>query len=152
MEDLEGRVCSVCGFNHGVRLSKKEKLFSYLVGESGRQQLDTLMGDTPRDEWQVDNVIEKFDRHCNPNVNETLERYRFSTNIQSSGETIDSYVTELKLLAKTCHLGTLRVSLFRDRIVCGIDNASMKDSLLLFKNGRIVQNLTRFSTPFGRYR
>jgi len=92
------------------------------------------MGDTSRDEWQVDNVIEKFDRHCNPSVNETVERYRFFTKNQGSGETNDSYVTELKLLAKTCHFGTLRDLLFRDRIVCGINNASMRERLLREKN------------------
>lgn len=95
--------------------SKKVKLFSYLVGKSGREQLDTLMGDTSRYEWQVDNVIEKFDRHCNPSVNQTVERYRFFTKSKGSGETIDGYVTELKLLVKTCHFGTLRDSLIRDR-------------------------------------
>lgn len=112
---------------------KKVTLFSYLVGESGRELLDMLMGDAARDTWKLTDIIKKFDGHCNPCVNETVECYRFFTKNQSSSEAIDSYVTELKLLAKTCHFGPLRDSLIRDRIVCGINNASMRERLLCEK-------------------
>ena len=109
---------------------KKVKLFCYLVGESGRELLDTLMGDEPMSAWTLEGIISKFDDHCNPSINETVERYRFFTRNQSGSETIDSYVTELKLLAKTCNFGTLRDSLIRDRIVCGLNDASMRERLL----------------------
>lgn len=52
---------------------KKVRLFSYLVGESGR--LETLMGDTAKSDWKIKDVIEKFDNYCSPTVNETVERY-----------------------------------------------------------------------------
>ncbi|CAI5660683.1 unnamed protein product [Oreochromis niloticus] len=113
---------------------KKVSLFSYLVGESGRELLDTLMGDTARDQWTVKDIIEKFDNHCNPVVNETVERYRFFTRNQGASETIDSYVTELKLLTKTCNFGVIRDSLIRDRIVCGLNNPSLRERLLREKN------------------
>lgn len=105
---------------------KRVKLFSYLVGESGRE----LIGDTAQSDWKVKDMIEKFDNYCSPTVNETVERYKFFTRNQGFGESIDSYVTELKLLTKTCNFGTLRDSLIRDRIVCGINNASMRERLL----------------------
>ncbi|XP_041672102.1 zinc finger and SCAN domain-containing protein 21-like isoform X2 [Cheilinus undulatus] len=113
---------------------KKVKLFRYLVGESGRELLDTLMGDVAGDAWRLDDIIEKFDLHCNPSINETVERYRFFTRQQGSSENIDSYVTELKLLTKTCNFGTFRDSLVRDRIVCGLHDAGMRERLLREKN------------------
>ena len=64
-------------------------------------------------------IVEKFDAHCNPCANETVERYRFFSRNQGLSETIDFYVTELFVLAKTCNFGTLRDSLIRDCIVCG---------------------------------
>ncbi|XP_030578703.1 uncharacterized protein K02A2.6-like [Archocentrus centrarchus] len=114
--------------------TQKVKLFSYLVGDSGRDLLDTLMGDTAHDAWKLEDIIKKFDDHCNPGVNETVERYRFFTRSQGASESIDSYVTELRLLAKTCNFGTLRDSLIRDRIVCGGNNTSMRERLLREKN------------------
>lgn len=109
---------------------RKVKLFSYLVGESGRDLLDTLMGDVVKDQWKIDDIIKKFDEHCNPSVNETVERYRFFTRNQGTSENIDSFVTELRLLAKTCNFETLRDLLIRDRIVCGGNNTSMRERLL----------------------
>ncbi|KAK7891393.1 hypothetical protein WMY93_023356 [Mugilogobius chulae] len=88
------------------------------------------MGDTAQADWKVKDMIEKFDNYCSPTVNETVERYKFFTRNQGSSESIDGYVTELKLLAKTCNFGTLRDSLIRDRIVCGINNTSMRERLL----------------------
>lgn len=88
---------------------QKVKLFSYLVSESGGELLDTLMGDTAKDTWKLEDVITKFDEHCNPSVNEIVERYRFFTRNQGASENID-YVTELRLLAKTCNFGTLRLA------------------------------------------
>lgn len=80
---------------------KRVRLFSYLVGESGRELLDTLMGDTAQSDWKIKDIIEKFDHYCSPTVNETVERYKFFTRNQGTSESIDGYVTELKLLAKT---------------------------------------------------
>lgn len=113
---------------------KKVRLFSYLVGESGRELLDTLMGDTAKSDWTIKDVIEKFGNYCNPKVNETVERYKFFTRNQGTSESIDGYVTELKLLAKTCNFGTLRDALIRDRIVCGINSSNMRERLLQEKD------------------
>ncbi len=60
----------------------KVKLFSYLVGESGRELLDTLMGETEKKDWKIKDVIDKFDAHCNPSVNKTVERYRFFSRLE----------------------------------------------------------------------
>lgn len=113
---------------------QKVKLFCYLVGECGRELLDTLMGDTDKDGWKIEDIIKKFDEHCNPSMNETVERYRFFTRNQGINENIDTYVTELRLLTKTCNFGTLRDSLIRDRIVCGGNDTSMRERLLREKN------------------
>lgn len=53
----------------------KVKLFYYLIGESGRELLETLMSDVAADARTVTNIIAKFDEHCNPSINETVERY-----------------------------------------------------------------------------
>lgn len=94
---------------------QKVKLFNYLVGESGRELLDTLMGNIANDAWKIEDIITKFDDHCNPSVNEIAERYRFFMRNQGSRENKNSYLTELRLLAKTANFGTLRESLIRNR-------------------------------------
>lgn len=61
---------------------KMVRLFSNLVGESGRELLDTLMGDTAKSDWKIKDIIEKFDNFCSPRANETVERYKFFTRNQ----------------------------------------------------------------------
>lgn len=104
------------------------KLFYYLIGEQGRALCQTLIGTEPR--VTVSRLMSKFDDHCNPKVNETVERYRFFARNQAQGETIDKYVTDLRMLASTCNFEQLKDSLIRDRIVCGTYSSSWRERLL----------------------
>jgi len=47
----------------------------------------------------------------------TIERCHFNTHVQDYCETIDQYVTELKLIANNCNYGNLEAQLTRDCIV-----------------------------------
>ena len=49
---------------------------------------------------------------------------------QHDTESIDVYVGELRLLAKTCNFGTLEDSVLLDRIVCGITDQTVQKRLL----------------------
>ncbi len=54
----------------------------------------------------------------------------FNTRVQNVGETIDAYVTELKIQAKNCEFGALSDELIRDRIVVGIRDDAVRSRLL----------------------
>ncbi|XP_023815343.1 uncharacterized protein K02A2.6-like isoform X2 [Oryzias latipes] len=108
------------------------KLFYYLIGERGRELCGTLIGAESR--VTVSGLMVKIDEHCNPKVNETVERYRFFARNQALGENIDKYVTDLRMLASTCNFGQLRDSLIRDRIVCGTSSSSWRERLLREEN------------------
>ena len=60
----------------------------------------------------------------------TWERDVFNTRSQSASETIEEYVTALKLLSKTCEFGDLADSLVKDRLVCGIRDDQIRARLL----------------------
>jgi hypothetical protein len=49
-----------------------------------------------------------------------MQRYKFNKRVQGETESVDQYVTELRLLAKNCRFGELQEELIRDRIICGI--------------------------------
>ena len=106
------------------------KMLKYLLGETGREIYKTLEFEKSEDELSFKEVIKAFDQACDPKKNEILERYKFFTRDQASGEGIEAYQTELKILAKTCNFGDLTSSLLRDRIVCGIQSSSLRARLL----------------------
>jgi len=86
---------------------------------------------TNEDEQQdIDIIIAKFEEYCVGQRNETFERYNFNIRAQQEFETIDAYVTALKVLAKTCNFGSLHDDLLRDRIVIGVRDNTVRKKLL----------------------
>lgn len=54
--------------------STKVKLFLYLVGSQGREIYSTMTFEGPEHERNMKQVMDAFDKHCNPKKNETVER------------------------------------------------------------------------------
>ena len=66
-------------------------------------------------DWPV--VIAKMEKHCIGEVNEIHERYCVNMQDKLPTELVDSFVAELRNLAKTCNFcDCLRDSLIRDLI------------------------------------
>ena len=65
-------------------------------------------------------VLEKFGAYCDPQKNETYERYIFRSRIQKELEPISQFITDVKLKARTCNYGNLRDGILRDQIVLGV--------------------------------
>ncbi|XP_063962569.1 uncharacterized protein K02A2.6-like [Lytechinus pictus] len=114
----------------------KLKMLKYLVGPQGRELYETIKPEGTRlpngtvQDVTMAQALDAFEKHCQPVRNETVDRYRFFTRSQGSGESFDSFLTELKLLAAHCNFGDLKESLIRDRIVCGIKDGMLRERLL----------------------
>lgn len=76
--------------------------------------------DAELDREKVQEVLKKFESYFSPRTNVPFERHQFNSEYQNEGESVDSYVTELKCLAKSCEFAELTDSLIKDWIVCGI--------------------------------
>ena len=81
---------------------RKVKLFLYLIGSKGREIYGTMQFETEEKDRRL-----SFGEYCDPKKNETVERHKFFTRNQESGEIFDKYLTELRLLEKTCDFRTL---------------------------------------------
>ena len=100
-----------------------------VAGEDAVEVYNTFVLDEA-EQNKIEPLIKKFEQYCTPKKNVTFERHVFNTRIQGSDEHIDSYVTELRKLAKSCEFGILHDSLIKDRIVCGISSAEVNARLL----------------------
>ena len=110
--------------------SLKVKMFKYLIGKTGREIYATMHFDTEEKDHTIDKLVKPFDAHCDPVKNETVERYKFFTRNQEHGESIENYLTELKILVNTCNFESFKDSLLRDRIICGIIDVNVRERLL----------------------
>ena len=85
----------------------------------------------PREtERTLDDVLNAFDQHVEPQKNVVFERYRFWTREQHEGENVHEWVVDLKAKARYCDFGDQEDLLIRDKIVFGIRNTQLKERLL----------------------
>ena len=112
------------------RRGDESKVILYLIGSQGREIYDTMAFEVPASERSLTQVLAAFDTHCKPKKNETVERFKFFSRSQDPGESQETFITDLKLLATTCNFGDLKDSLVRDRIICGIQDRQFREELL----------------------
>ncbi|GFY09034.1 retrovirus-related Pol polyprotein from transposon 297 [Trichonephila clavipes] len=86
-------------------------------------------------------ILQKFQEHCSPRQNVVYERYKFFSCVQLEGQTIDTYVTQLKTLTSTCEFAEQENGLIRDRIVLGIKDSGLQERLLRENNLNIEKSI-----------
>ncbi|GFR78211.1 hypothetical protein ElyMa_003989300 [Elysia marginata] len=107
---------------------QKVAYFFINIGQQGRDIFNTW--ELTDAEKTIGNLFEKFKLYCTPKKRLTTLRLRFNSLQQAESETIDQFVTALKLLAEGCEFGDLQPSLIRDRVICGTKECSIKERLL----------------------
>lgn len=101
-----------------------------LAGTRARAVFDTFHFANDADKQNLEIVMNKFEGHCIPKVNELLERERFYRRKQLSGETGTQYVSALRKLAETCNFSDAEDSVIRDQLVLGmLPDEKLKDKL-----------------------
>ena len=109
----------------GPEAVKRERTFTYkpevkegtTVVSPGESRVDS------------DCLISKFRELCSPKTNVIVERHKFNTRYQRD-ETTEQYITDLKKFATTCEYGNLKDDLIRDRLVCRVNNESIRRQML----------------------
>ena len=66
------------------------------LGEQGMEVYDTLKFDSD-EEWDYPSVVQQFKAYCIPRKNIILARHIFFTRSQFINESIDQFITDLKL-------------------------------------------------------
>ena len=105
-------------------------MFKHTIGDDAlsHQNINYAEGENLSD-WRV--VMAKMEKHCFGEVNEIYERYCVNMQDKLPMESVDSFVAELRNLAKTRNFcDCLQDSLIRDLIVLGIKNEQTTKKLL----------------------
>ncbi|CAH0732003.1 unnamed protein product, partial [Brenthis ino] len=68
--------------------------------------------------------------HLEPKPNVITERYKFGQRCQMSGESINTYLAELKKLSLYCNYGENLTEQIRDKFISGLSNEKIKQKLL----------------------
>ena len=99
-----------------------------VIGEDATKPFDAFEWGETDDDSKIEDVLAKFHEYCEPRTQVIYERYRFNSRNQEPGESIASYLTELRTIAKNCqHESITPEEPLRDRIVLGIRDDKMRE-------------------------
>ncbi|XP_063955560.1 uncharacterized protein K02A2.6-like [Lytechinus pictus] len=101
----------------------------HVIGDAALELYNTFV--FAKDEsMKLEKVLDKFEEYYMPKRNLTYERHGFFTRCQLEHESVDQYATELRSRAQSCEFSSLKESLIRDRIICGILDDGLREFLL----------------------
>ncbi|RWS19244.1 GagPol-like protein, partial [Leptotrombidium deliense] len=100
------------------------------IAGSEAQRIFTTLTVNPKESDKLKAVIDAFETYCKSRCNVTFARFTFNKRMQREGETFDSFLTDIRILAKDCDYSTVEESLLTDRIVIGVRDDTLRANLL----------------------
>lgn len=104
--------------------------FLHLVGSDAHEVYNTFEFASDSDRADPTKLKEKFAAYCTPKKNITLERHALFTRRQRAGESLDDFVTDLRLQARHCDFPASSDSIIRDCIVMGLRDQKLRERLI----------------------
>ena len=98
----------------GLEAQEIEKQFTLAAGE--KKDFET--------------IIKKFKDYCQPRKNVVFERYRFWQRDQAKGESVDTWLKDIKIHASSCGFEEQRDLMLRDTLVFGVQDERVKERIL----------------------
>ena len=106
-----------------------------MIGDDAVKVYDAFQYSAGENEDKLDDVLRKFEEHCNPRQNIIFEIYKFKCRNQEAGESGAQYMTELRHAADNCDFGGITTSqIIRDRFVHGLRDPKVRERLLREKD------------------
>jgi len=109
-------------------------VFLTCVGNDAYDVYRAFEFDPPGDRKKLDPIIAAFEKFCVVAVIVTYERYVFNKRMQDSGERFDTFLGDVRRLARSCQFEGVKESMIRDRIVVGIRDENTRHKLLQIRD------------------
>ncbi|CAI6377683.1 unnamed protein product [Macrosiphum euphorbiae] len=111
----------------------KTAILLTLLGEEGINIYNTFTEKQIYDEKKVpifQKVIAAFDEYCLGKKNIVFERFNFLKYKRQHGQSLENFITQLKLLAASCEYGQLTDSIIRDQIIINTSDVVLQEQLI----------------------
>ena len=107
----------------------KATLLSVCGASTYKLMSDLVAPQKPKEKTFLE-LKEIVQRHLKPKPSVIVQRYKFNTRSQQSGETIAEFVANLRHLSQDCNYGEVLADMLRDRLVCGVASDRLQRRLL----------------------
>ena len=106
---------------------KKRAVLVSVVGATTYRLLRNLCTPDKPGDKTYEELVQKLTVHYKPTPSEMMERFKFHSRFRKQGESVATFISQLRALAEYCNFGETLEPMLRDRLVCGIgDDATQK--------------------------
>ena len=109
---------------------KKRAILLTVIGPTAYKLLRNLVAPAKPGEKTYDALVTAMKQQHNSTPSEIVQRYMFNSRFRQPGETVSTYMSELRSLAEHCNYGPTLDQMLRDRLVCGIKDEHIQRPLL----------------------
>ena len=110
---------------------KKRAVLLSVMGATAYKILRNVVSPSKPGEKTYAALVEALSQHFKPKPSEIVERFKFHSRVRKPGESVATYVAELRSLSEFCNFGETLEVMIRDRLVCGINDGAIKKRLLV---------------------
>ena len=119
-----------CFKANDIAPEKQHTMLITTCGLSTYQQLKSMVQPAKLEDKSYKDLVKVLGEHLNFKPSSIVSRYRFNTRDHRQGESISTFVAELRGLAEHCQFSSTLNDMIRDRQVCGISNSWIQRRLL----------------------
>ena len=94
-------------------------LFS-VYGPSTYKLIKNLVTPRSPSDLSFDSVVDLVKEHYSPKPSVIVQRFKFNSRLQQPGETVTTFVAELRRLSEFCEYGEMLDDILCDHLVCSI--------------------------------
>ena len=109
---------------------QKRAVFLTVIGPTAFRLLRSLITPDKPGERDYEALVEAVKEHHSPIPSEIVQRFKFNSRFRQQGESVSTFVSELRSLAEFCNFKATLDDMLRDRLVCGINDDNIQRRLL----------------------
>ena len=109
---------------------KEKQRAGLLINWLGRQATQIIASSTDNNVDSPEAVFETLEKVFRPESNQTLSRFKFRNMKQTSAQSCDSYMSQLRLSLPECRYRNDSDELLKDQFIFGLYNKEIQDHLL----------------------
>ena len=109
---------------------KKRAILLSVVGAQTYQLIRNLVAPGKPTEKSFGELVKLVKGHYQPTPSVIVQRFKFNSRAQLQGESIATFIAELRRLSEHCGYGESLNDMLRDRLVCGTTNSQLQKRLL----------------------
>lgn len=120
----------------GIKTQTEKKRIASFLNTIGEDALELFNGFdlSDKDRQCYAKIQNAFEKHCTTKKRIVYQRFNFFARSQSVGETLNSYLADLRKMAAACEFKDQETSLIRDQFLSGISDKALQADLLLLED------------------